>query len=216
MASSAPTRVFGAGGVDADDEPRAEVRGAGVDRVALAARASAAASPVRTALSSDERPDRTTPSTGTSSPERTSTRSPGASAVSGTSTAGASGPSPVEPAGELEERDAAQAVGALERRALRAALHLPGAEQRRDEHRERVEPDRAAAADDVPGARREGDGERDRDGQVDVDDAGPEGRRAPSGRTGAPRTTSTGTATASESQRKNVSYGEAIPEYSPA
>ncbi len=51
-------------------------------------------SPVSTALSSVEVPASTTPSTGTSSPERTTTRSPAASAASGTSTAGASRPLP--------------------------------------------------------------------------------------------------------------------------
>ena len=84
------------------------------------------------------------------------------------------GAGPRELPRELEERGAAQAVGALEGRPLRAPLELPGAEQGRDEHRERVEPERPAAADDVPRARRERDGKRDRDGQVDVDDAGPE------------------------------------------
>ena len=158
IASSAPTRVCVARGVDADDEARPEVRRAGVHRVAFAhgQRARPRRSARRCRATSG--PTSTTPSTGTSSPERTSTRSPGASAVSGTSTTGASGPAPVELPGELEERDAAQAVGALEGGALRAPLDLPRAEQRRDEHRQRVEPERPAAAHRVPRARGEGDG----------------------------------------------------------
>ena len=60
------------------------------------------------------------------------------------------GAGPGELPRELEEGRAAQAVGALEGRPLGASLDLPGAEQGRDEHRERVEPDRPAAADDVP------------------------------------------------------------------
>ena len=123
---------------------------------------------------------------------------------------------PLEPPGELEERDAAQAVGTLEGRPLGAPLDLPGAEEGRDEHRERVEPERAASAHGVPRARGEGDGEGDGDGEVDVDDPRPGGRASAVRKNGRAEKRRTGTETARENQRKKVSYAEAIPEYSPA
>ena len=172
MASSAPTRVWAPAALTRTIEPRPEVRGAGIDRVALphgnrGGFAGQHGVVERRAAGQDD-------------------------AIDGNQFAGADldpvagrergerhldnrrvGARPGELAGEFEEGGAAQAVGAFERRPLGAALDLPGAEQRRDEHRERIEPDRSAAADDVPGAGREGDGERDRDGKVDVHEPGP-------------------------------------------
>ena len=138
------------------------------------ARASAAASPVRTALSSDERPERTTPSTGTSSPERTSTRSPGASAVSGTSTTGASGPGPVN--FRANSRKAAPRRLSARSRAARWALRWTCRAPRRAATSMASESNQIgplprtmfhALAANVTA-------KRDRDGQVDVDDPGPE------------------------------------------
>ena len=82
------------------------------------------------------------------------------------------GADPLEPAGELEERDAAQAVGPFEGGALGAALQLPRAEQGGDQHGQRVEPQVAVAGHHVPGRRARGDGDGGGDRQVDVHDAG--------------------------------------------
>ena len=134
-----------AGGVDADDQSRAEVGGAGVDRVALAHRQ-------RHGLAGEHGVVERRPAREHDAVDRHQFAGADLDAVARHERRqrhfdhGRVGAVAVEPPRELEERDAAQAVGALERRPLGAALQLPGAEQGRDQHRQRVEPERAAAA----------------------------------------------------------------------
>ncbi len=133
-----------------------------------------AASPVRTALSSDDRPEMTTPSTGTISPDRTSTRSPGTRAASGTSTTGASGPSPSSR--RANSRKAAPRKLSARSRAARWAPRWSCRAPSRAATSIASESNHSgpAAADGVPRAGRERRRECDGDRQVDVDNPRPE------------------------------------------
>ena len=165
---------------------------------------SGAASPVSTALSSDERPASTTPSTGTSSPLRTSTRSPGISAASGTSITAASAPSPSRRRANSRKATPRRLSARSRASALRAALQLPGAQQGGDQHGQRVEPDRPAADDDVPRARRRRQSPWRRQSAGRCARCRRAGRPAAVWKNGRAEKPSTGTATSSDSQRKNV------------
>ncbi len=162
---------LGAGGVHAHEQARAEVRGAGIHAVAVAHRE-------RRRFPGEHRVVERRASREHDAVHRDEFAAADLHDIAGHERRERHfdhrglGALTVHPARELEEGDAAQAVGAFEGGPLRAALELTGAEERRHEHRERVEPERSAAGHRIPGAGGRGDGEGDRNRQVDVDDAG--------------------------------------------